>query len=306
MKLDTYEVPVGTDGRTVRVNTVDIFNVNRNIEDNGNNVVKKIKTKKDQVEAAKVEFARTITLNTTIGAPVVEESVVETNVDESKEMVVAPEIGHRYSFEMALEEPVVEEKPVVSAPYQRQNLTATASFNDFSQHVHKMTRLAQLQEEIKTLTVETWRYKTTAKAIEILEECKNNKDEQEIIINNYLKERETKTKEYEIARKNLEDHYKNYMEEINVKIAEAEKTKASIQKFEDARIIEINTSLKNAADADKKEAEASNLIKGIIIDINTAETKKPVSVQNTGVFSKFRDMEEEVEKFDFTKGGRAA
>lgn len=297
MKLDIYEVPVGSDGRTLRVNTVNIFDVDTMIIDNGNNNIKKIKTKKEQVENAKIEYSRAVALNMPSVEPVIEEPVV---VEESK--IVMPEVGHRYSFETAIEEPVVEERPVVSTAYQRKNLTATASINEFNQHIHKMTRLAQLEEELKNLVVGTWRYKTTAKAIEILEECKNKKDEQETIINNYLRERETKTKEYEIAIKNLEDHYRNYMEEINVKLSDAEKTKAAIQKIEDARIIEINTSIKNATDADKKVAEVEKLVNsGITIDIDSAETKKPVSVQNTGVFNKFKTMEDEI-----TKGGRAA
>ena len=36
MKLDTYEVPFGTDGRTLRVNTVKIFDNDTTILDNGN------------------------------------------------------------------------------------------------------------------------------------------------------------------------------------------------------------------------------------------------------------------------------
>ena len=295
MKLDTYEVPFGTDGRTLRVNTVNIFDNDTTILDNGNNNIKKIKTKKEQVENAKMEYSRVVALNIPSVEPVIEAPVA---VEESK--IVMPEVGHRYSFETAIEEPVVEERPVVSTAYQRKNLTATASINEFNQHIHKMTRLAQLEEELKNLVVGTWRYKTTAKAIEILEECKNKKDEQETIINNYLRERETKTKEYELAIKNLEDHYRNYMEEINVKLSDAEKTKAAIQKIEDARIIEINTSIKNATDADKKVAEVEKLVNsGITIDINSAEIKKPISVQNTGVLNKFKTMEDEI-----TKGGR--
>ena len=98
MKLDTYEVPFGTDGRTLRVNTVNIFDVDTMIIDNGNNNIKKIKTKKEQVENAKMEYSRAVALNMPSVEPVIEEPVV---VEEPK--IVMPEVGHRYSFETAME-----------------------------------------------------------------------------------------------------------------------------------------------------------------------------------------------------------
>ena len=138
MKLDTYEVPFGTDGRTLRVNTVKIFDNDTTILDNGNNNSKKIKTRGAQVEETARDFSLAIA-NEKISSV---ESVIEEPVVVEEPKIVMPEVGHRYSFETAIEEPVVEERPVVSTAYQRKNLTATASINEFNQHIHKMTRLA--------------------------------------------------------------------------------------------------------------------------------------------------------------------
>lgn len=313
MKLDAYEVPVGTDGRTLRVNTVNIFDNDTMILDNENNNIKKIKTKKEQVENAKMEYSRAVALNMQSLEQTIEEPVT---VEEPK--VAMPEVGHRYSFETAIEEPVVEDKPVVSTLYQRPVVQEAYKNESVAQYQYnnlynKLDPVEKLREDFKRTEEGTYAHKVlrigiskVSKYDDLLEE----NDRTHVALEEELKILQAKLEANKNQRNSIE---KEKRDNANA-VADAYKQACQLDAYDKAtREAEIKRQQEEAARKAQMEAEQrataakrAEMLARIPSELQEEPAKTPVSVQNTGVFNKFRDMEDEVERFDFKKGGRAA
>lgn len=314
MKLDTYEVPVGTDGRTLRVNTINIFDNGTIILDNGNSNSKKIKTRGAQVEETARDFSLAIA-NEKISSvePVIEKPVI---VEEPR--VAMPEVGHRYSFETAMEEPVVEDRPVTSTPYQRPVAQEAYKNESVAQYQYnnlynKLDPVEKLREDFKRTEEGTYAHKVLKIGISKVSKYDNlleENDRNHVALEEELKILQAKLEANKNERNSIE---KEKRDNANA-VADAYKQACQLDAYDKAtREAEIKRQQEEAARKAQMEAEQrataakrAEMLARIPSELQEEPAKTPVSVQNTGVFSKFRDMEDEVEKFDFKKGGRAA
>lgn len=323
MKLDYYEVPFGTEGRTIGVTTVNIFEKDRNIEDDGRNVIKKIKTKQEQVKAAMKDFARSILVKPVpieqnpIPEKKEEEVYVEPVVEEAKEIkdeVVEPEVGHRYSFETV---ETVSREPAKDA-YQVNSLnTDTAYRNDsriqYDNFYSKLDPVEKLREEFKKQQEGTYAHKVLK--IGISEASKyeislEENDREQVSIEEEMKKLQSKLDSLKTVRLSIDKEKRDY---ANV-VLDAYKQACQLDAYDKAtKEAEIKREQEAAARQAKEEAEKrataarrAEMLARIPVELQEEPAKTPVSVQNVDVFNRFRSMEEQVETFDFKKSGRAA
>ncbi len=322
MKLDNYEVPFGTDGRTISVTEVNLFNSDRIIEDDGKSIVKKIKTKVEQIKTAQSDFLRSIAVKfpsvveeVSVQQPEINDTYIEPKAEEIKEVkeeMEAKEVGHRYSFETEVVEPVRE-------VYQTNNIGVDNAYKNDSRVQYdklysKLDPVEKLREEFKRTQNGTYAHKVLEAGIneaEKYERLEEQNDREQVSAEEKLKQDQAELDSLKTRRLSIDREKRDYAN----KVLEAYKQACQLDAHDKAtKEAEIKREQEAAARKAKEEAEKRTAAarKAEILATIPAEllqeepAKTPVSVQNTGVFSKFRDMEEEVETFDFKKGGRAA
>jgi len=244
--------------------------------------------------------------------------VIEVPVAVEEPRVVMPEVGHRYSFETAMEEPVVEERPIISTPYQRPVVQEAYKNESVAQYQYnnlynKLDPVEKLREDFKRTEEGTYAHKVLKIGISKVSKYDNlleENDRTHVALEEELKILQAKLEANKNERNSIE---KEKRDNANA-VADAYKQACQLDAYDKAtREAEIKRQQEEAARKAQMEAEQrataakrAEMLARIPSELQEEPAKTPVSVQNTGVFSKFRDMEDEVEKFDFKKGGRAA
>lgn len=300
MKLNEVEVILNDSGMTVTVNPVDLFSESKDIVmSNNSNDAKKIKTNANQVKSAQQDFLKSVSLN--VSEDHEEKEVVEEQVQEENSPV--------YSFETPVSEPFVAEvetKPVEPVAYQKQNLTASNSYNVYDKYKNRMSRLDQLEEEYKNMTSGTWEYKTAGAAIEILKAYKDRKDAVETKINGYISETADTNKLYEETMRKLKEDHEARIASLNQKLEETKRAKSDLESEEKEKIREIDASINNAKKADEAKKAEANFSKGIVIDINGKESKTPIMINNLDSVNDDANLKDSSETFNFKSVRRGA
>lgn len=306
MKLDRYEVPVGTSGMTVSVNTVNIFDADRIIKDSQTNNIKKIKTKKEQVKSAREDFLKTISLNRPVGSPV--ESVSATPVNE---VIVEPDFSKKYSFE-------AEDKPVVSAAYQtyQKPVTTEVYRNDtmtqYSKLYEKLDPVEKLRADFEKTEVGSYAHKVLKIGISkvskydgLLEE----NDRKHVALEEQLRTLQLQIEANKKERTAIENEKREQSKMVSDAYNQACQLDAYDKASKEAEIKreqeEAARKAQLAAEQRASAAKRAEMLARIPSELQEEPAKKPVAVQKQDAFSKFKNIEENVEKFDFSKG-RAA
>lgn len=309
MKLNSYEIPLGTDGRTVEVSTINIFDNNQSLINNGY-IPKKIKTKKEQVDTSSIEFIRSIALNKKDSVTSIPSSII---VDAPKEEEIKENVSRRYSFEKETEEKIVE--PSVTTLYQRP-LQDNAYRNNsmYNSFYDKLDPIEKLKEDLGRAEVGTYAYKVLSIGVKKVEKFDILLEENDREVVN--KEAEIKKLQEELDKLKAErvTIEKEKRDNANI-VADAAKQAAQLDNFDKAT---KEADLKREQEEEKRRAQEkaekeaaiarrAEMLARIPVELQEEPAKTPVSVSNTDVFNKFRNMEQELteEVYDFKKG-RAA
>lgn len=303
MKIDTYEVPVGTNGVTVRVNTVNIFDDNNAITEDQNINTKKIKTTKEKVVRTGDDFSKAIAtaLNIT--------RTHDNSIVEEEPRMEMPEIGNRYSFETAIETPaaVAYQKPTLQEAYRGDTMTQYNKLYD------KLDPVEKLRADFEKTEVGSYAHKVLKIGIAKVSKYDNlleENDRTHVALEEELKAIQAKLEANKKERNAIETEKR----ENATIVSDAYKQACQLDAYDKAtKEAEIKREQEEAARKAQQAAEQraaaarrAEMLARIPSELQEEPAKTPVSVKNGDAFNRFKDVTESIGKFDFSKGGRAA